>query len=209
MPVSAERVELLRMAYRLEEITVVWLLVEIGVALTAGIIAHSLLLLAFGIDSVIELVSAGVLIWRLSAEITRGMEIPPIVESRASRIAGVLLLALAIYVVVSSVWALVRHQGAEFSPSGLAVSVVAIPVMCVLSRRKLTLAEKLESRALRADAVESIACAWLALVVCVGLLAQFLSGVWWVDPVAALAIVYFVVKEGLEAWEGDHSDDQP
>lgn len=208
MPDSTSRVGILRTAYKLEWITVGWLVIEAGVAIAAGVIAHSLLLMAFGLDSIIELASAAVLIWRLSVELGARMEISPALERRASRITGVLLLALSLYVVAASAWGLIRRQGAEFSPSGLAISLAAIPVMYILSRRKLVLAGKLGMPALRADAIESIACCWLALVVCVGLLAQVLSGAWWIDPVASLAIVCLLVKEGLAAWR-DESDEHP
>ena len=208
MQVSTARVQLLRQAHRLEWISAGWLLIEFIVALIAGITAHSLLLLAFGIDRAIELVSAGVLIWRLSVELIGRTEFPSAVEHRASRIAGGLLFALAIYVVVSSAWGLITHQAAEFSAFGLALSAIAMPVMYILSRRKLALAEKLGSRALRADAIESIACCWLALAVCIGLFVQFVSGAWWIDEISSLAIVYLLVREGLEAWEGDESGER-
>lgn len=83
------------------------------------------------------------------------------------------------------------------------VALVAIPVMYWLSRSKLRVAEKIGSRALRADAVEAITCEWLSLVVVVGLAAQFLFHAWWIDGVTSLAIVMFLIREGREAWEGD------
>lgn len=86
---------------------------------------------------------------------------------------------------------------------GLALSALTIPVMYLLSCRKLSLAERLGSRALRADAVESLTCGWLAVVVIAALLAQLAIGAWWLDAVASLAIVWFVIREGREAWGGD------
>ena len=86
---------------------------------------------------------------------------------------------------------------------GLAVTVAAIPVMYVLAKRKLAVAEAIGSRALRTDAVESITCGYLAVVVVVGLLAELLTGFWWVDAVTSLAIVWFLVREGREAWQGE------
>jgi divalent metal cation (Fe/Co/Zn/Cd) transporter len=79
--------------------------------------------------------------------------------------------------------------------------------MLVLAQRKRALADHLSSRALRADAVEAIACLWLSLVVVAGLVAQLLAGLWWIDAVTSLAIVFFLVKEGREAWEADEEDD--
>ncbi len=199
---APNRSALILSAFRLERLTVLWMMVETAVAIGAGIAAHSLLLMAFGIDSVIEIVSAGVLIWRLSAELRRGRALSEEAEERASRIAGALLFALAVYVVGGAAWGFWRHQGAEFSMPGLILTVAAIPIMYVLARRKLVVANQLGSRALRADAIESITCGWLSFVVVIGLVAQFALGAWWVDSAASLVIVYFLIKEGREAWNG-------
>jgi len=199
---APRRAALIRRAFRLERLTIIWMILETAVAIGSGIVAHSLLLVAFGVDSVIELVSASVLIWRLSVELRRGRAFSDAAERRASRIAGALLFALALYVVAGAAWGLLRRQGAEFSAPGLVLSVAAIPIMYVLSRQKLAVAEQLGSRALRADAVESITCGWLSFVVVIGLAAQLALGAWWVDSAASLAVVYFLVKEGREAWNG-------
>jgi Co/Zn/Cd efflux system component len=206
--ITAERREtLVREAFRLEYLTVVWMVIEASVAIGAGVAARSLTLLAFGIDSVIELTSAGVLIWRLTVELRRGQSFAESAEHTASRIGGALLFALAAYVVVAAGWSLVTRQGAEFSWAGLLVSLAAIPIMWLLSRRKLRLADALASRALRADAVESITCGWLSFVVLIGLLAQRALGAWWVDAVTSLVIVGLSVKEGREAWTAEEDDD--
>ena len=128
-------------------------------------------------------------------------------ERKASRIAGGLLFVLAVYVVVTAGWKLWTHQGAEFSLPGLILCVLAVPVMYFLSRRKLDLAETLGSRALRADAVESITCGWLSLVVVAALIMQLAIGAWWVDAVASLCIVWFLIREGREAWRGEECCD--
>jgi divalent metal cation (Fe/Co/Zn/Cd) transporter len=179
------------------------MVVEAAVAVASGLVAHSITLLAFGFDSLIELASACVLIWRLSVELRRGQTFAEDVERLASRIGGTLLFILAFYVVVSAAWSLWTRQGAEFSLIGLAIALAAIPIMYVLAKRKLVIAERLGSRAMRADAVESITCGWLSFVVVAGLLAQFLIGQWWIDAVTSLGIVWFLVKEGREAWEGE------
>ncbi len=186
----------------LEWITVAWMAIEAGVAIGSGLVAHSLTLVAFGVDSVIELLSAGVLIWRLTVEVKQGHTFSETAERRATKIAGALLFALALYVVASAGWGLWRQHGADFSLPGLLVAIVAIPAMYALSRTKLRVAEKLGSRALRADAVEAITCGYLSAIVVISLIAQLLFGAWWVDGVSSLAIVYYLVKEGREAWEG-------
>ena len=201
------RPDLVRHATRLELVTAGWMLIEAAVAIGSGIAAHSLSLIAFGADSLIELASAGVLLWRLDVELRQGVEFPESVEHRASRVGGALLLVLAAYVVVSAAFGLWRREGQEFSTSGLALAVLAIPVMWWLARAKMRVADQLGSRALRADAVESIACGYLSGVVVVGLLIQLLMPRWWwVDSVTSLAIALLLVKEGREAWEGEESD---
>jgi len=204
------RVGLIREALLFEWITIAWMVIEAIVAIASGIAAHSITLTAFGLDSVIELISALVLIWRLSVELKHGREFSETAERRASKIGGGLLFALAAYVVLSATWSLWHGHGQDFSMPGLAVAVAAIPIMYFLAKRKISLAERIGSRALRADAVESITCGWLSCEVVVGLAAQYLVGTWWVDAVTCLGIVWFVVKEGREAWQGEECcDDCP
>ncbi len=197
---SDERAALIREAFRLEWLTVAWMTVEAVVAIAAGIAAGSLVLTAFGLDSVIELASAGVLMWRLRVELQQGHAFSEEVERRASRIAGGLLFALAAYVTVAAVWSFWTRQGETFSWPGFVVALVAIPAMRYLARRKIAIAEKLGSRALRADAMEAITCGWLSFVVVIALAAQWSFGAWWIDGVGSLAIVWLLIKEGREAW---------
>lgn len=206
---SAARRKDIGAAFRLEYLTMGWMILEIAVAIWSGLAAHNLSLLAFGIDSVIELVSAGVLTWRLSVELRHGSRFSQQAERTASRIAGGLLLLLALYVALAAGWSLWARHAAAFSTAGLAVTVAAIPLMYVLSLKKLQVAERLGSRALRADAVEAIACAYLALAVVLGLLIELLTGAWWIDSVTSLVIVWLLVREGHEAFEDERccSDD--
>ena len=197
--VRADRPGMIREAFRLEYITLAWMTVEAAVAIGSGLAAQSLVLLAFGLDSLIELASAGVLVWRLTVELRHGRRFAEAAEQRAARIGGALLFALAAYVVLVAGWKLWAREGGEFSAPGLIISLLSIPIMYYLSSRKLRLADALGSRALRADAAESIACGWLAFVVVAALVAQFVTGAWWIDPVASLAIVWFLVREGREA----------
>ena len=201
-----QRQRLIRDAFRLEWLTVGWMAIEAAVAVASGIAARSITVIAFGLDSVIELASAGILIWRLSSELRFGCEVSEPAERIARRVAGGLLFALATYVVAAAGWSLWSGEGAAFSWPGLAVAILAIPIMLVLARRKRALADRLSSRALRADAAEAIACLWLSLVVVVGLIAQFFAGLWWIDAVTSLAIVFFLIREGREAWGTDEDD---
>jgi divalent metal cation (Fe/Co/Zn/Cd) transporter len=183
------------------------MLIEAAVAIASGAAANSRSLIAFGADSLIELASAGVLLWRLDVEMRRGAEFPETVEQRASRIGGALLFVLAAYVVASAAYGLWVREGQEFSTPGLVIAVLAIPVMWWLARAKMRVADQIGSRALRADAIESITCGYLSGIVVLGLIAQFLMpGWWWIDSVASLAIVVLLIKEGREAWEDEDED---
>jgi divalent metal cation (Fe/Co/Zn/Cd) transporter len=203
LPQVRERAALIQQAFRLEWLTVAWMVIEALVAIGSGVVAGSLTLTAFGLDSVIELVSAGVLIWRLTDELRRGEAFSRRAERIATRSGGALLFALAAYIVLGAGWSLWAHHGGEFSVPGVIVAALATPIMYILARRKLAVARQLGSRAMRADAIESITCGWLSLVVVVGLIANALTAAWWVDAVTSLGIVWFVVKEAREAWSGE------
>jgi divalent metal cation (Fe/Co/Zn/Cd) transporter len=203
VPPGTDRQPLIREAFWLEWLTVAWMTVEAVISVTAGVMAGSLVLIAFGLDSIIELASAGMLMWRLSIELRHGQRFSERAERVASRVGGVLLFLLAAYVTAAAGWQLWNKSGQEFSWLGFIVALVAIPAMRYLAQRKIAIAEKIGSHALRADAIEAVTCGWLSLVVVVSLAAQWLIGAWWIDGVGSLAIVYFLIKEGREAWSGD------
>lgn len=203
LPPRPDRLPLIREAFRLEWLTIGWMTIEAAVSIGAGIFAGSLVVLAFGLDSLIELASAGVLMWRLSVELRHGRRFSERAELIASRIGGALLFALAAYVTVASLWRLYTGVGEAFSWPGFIVALIAIPAMRYLSYRKIAIAEKIGSRALRADAMEAVTCGWLSFVVVISLAAQWLTGAWWIEGAGSLAIVWFLVKEGREAWSGD------
>jgi len=204
-----ERRELIAKALRLEWMTVGWMLVEAAVAIGSGVIAHSLTLIAFGADSIIELASAGVLIRRLAIEISRGEAVAAELERRAARIGSVLLFALCGYVVTAAAWSLWTRTGQEFSIIGLVLAVIAIPLMFGLARAKAHIADLIGSRAMRADAAESIACGYLSAVVVVGLIAQGLIGAWWIDGVSLilLATGLALIWTGITGPSPDWLDD--
>jgi divalent metal cation (Fe/Co/Zn/Cd) transporter len=200
---AIDRRPLIRDAFRLEWLTIGWMVIEAIVATAAGVASGSLVLFAFGLDSVVELISAGVLMWRLLVELRHGHEFSENAERIAGRIGGALLFVLAAYVVVAASWNLWTQHHAEFSLPGFTVTLLAIPIMQYLARRKIELANQLGSRALRADAMESVTCGWLSVVAVVSLGTQAVFGVWWLDSVGSLAIVWLLVKEGREAWRGE------
>jgi divalent metal cation (Fe/Co/Zn/Cd) transporter len=191
-----------RIGVRLEVVTVAWMLAEAVLAIGAGIAARSILLTAFGFDSVIELISGGVLLWRLSSE-SRGSSTEPVeaIERRATQISAVLLVLLCIYVVVVGLVGLITRLQPEGSAVGLGVSAVAVLVMPILAWRKRRANLVIGSSALRADIAESITCAYMAGATLVGVGLNLLMGWWWAEYVAALALLFFIVREAMEAVE--------
>ena len=192
----------LRRGITLEGVTVGYNTFEGLVAIAAGIAAGSVALTGFGFDSVIEVTSGALLWWRLRAELGLA-PLGPTVERRAARGAGFLLLALGAYIVTDSVRVLVTGSHPDTSPIGIVLTALSLIVMPLLARAKLGVAATLGSRALRADAHETIVCAWLSATTLLGLGLNAVLGWWWADPVAALAMLPLIVREGLEAWRGE------
>ncbi len=199
------RLDLLRRAFRLEVFTVAWNLVEGLVAIAAGAVAGSVALVGFGVDSFIETTSGVVVGWRFHREIHAKSDEPvEALEQRASKIAGALLLGLAAYILVDAGRRLLGFgPEAKESPVGIVLTILSLIVMPLLAWGKLKTAAALGSKALRADAFETIACVWLSVTTLVGLVLNAALGWSWADPVAACVLVPLIVKEGLEGWRGE------
>ena len=197
-----------QLALRLTYITIGWMTVEGAAALLLGWASKSLLLEAFGIDSLIELFSGGVLLWRLKVEangIATSAHVET-VEHRAAKWVGYSLYLLVVYVLFNSGYGLFiakRVTDTHESAWGILIGIVAKIGMPILAGYKIKVAARLNSRALRADAVESIVCGYLAIVLMVGLAATRILGWWWLDSVAALALIPFIIKEAREAIRGE------
>jgi divalent metal cation (Fe/Co/Zn/Cd) transporter len=181
--------------------------IEGTASLLLGWASKSLLLEAFGIDSVLELFSAAVLLWRLRVELQvgRSTESVEAVERSAARWVGYSLYALVVYVLASSGYGLFiakRITDTHESAWGILIGLVAKIGMPTLAAYKLKVAARLNSRALRADAIESIVCGYLSIVLMIGLAASRILGWWWLDSVAALGLIPFIMKEAREAVRG-------
>ncbi|MBI1984088.1 MAG: cation transporter, partial [Acidobacteria bacterium] len=195
--IASVGVEALRQrAIRLEYFTVVWNVAEAVVALIAGIVASSIALVGFGLDSIIETASGLALLWRFKQ---RGLE-EEAAESRAVKVVGVTFFALAIYVGYEAVSDLRLRHAPEFSLPGFILALLSLIVMPVLGVAKRQTARMLKSRALAADGMETFLCAYLSAALLLGLGLNGLLGWWWADPVAGLVIAAFMVREGYEAF---------
>ena len=197
-----------RRALRLVRVTAGYNVVEAAVALGSGVAARSIALVGFGLDSVIECVAALALLWRLSlaAQGAAAVRVEH-AERRVLRIVGATFLLLAAYVLAQSAWTLWARSAPAESRVGIALAAVSLVVMPLVSWGKLRAADALGSAALRAEAKETLACSYLSLTLLVGLVANAAAGWWWADPGAALLMVPWLVREGLEGLRGERCDD--
>ncbi|HEV2415957.1 MAG TPA: cation transporter [Candidatus Dormibacteraeota bacterium] len=196
------RAAALRRGVRLEEFTVAWMALEAVLAIAAGVAARSVLLTAFGADSLIELLSGVTLLWRLRVEAGgRDSARVEFVEQRAVWISAALLILLCAYVALTSIAGFVLRIEPERSWLGVAVSAAAVVVMPWLAGRKRAANQTIQSSALRADVAESVTCAYLAGVTLIGAAINAVSGLWWVEYVAAVFLLWWLVPEAREALE--------
>jgi divalent metal cation (Fe/Co/Zn/Cd) transporter len=187
----------IRRIHRIQIITIGWMCMEAGIALSAAWMARSPVLLAFGGDSAVELLSAIVVLWQFTSYVKN-----PNAERRAARVTGILLFALAVYVVAVAVMTLLGHNEPRPTYIGICVLVAAALIMPWLAKEKRNLSAATGSAALRADAAQSSLCAYLSLIALAGLIVNALWGIKWADPVAALVVTPLVLWEAKEAMRG-------
>jgi divalent metal cation (Fe/Co/Zn/Cd) transporter len=185
---------------RLEYFTLGWNLLEALVALVCGFIAGSIALVGFGLDSVVEVSSGSVLLWRLRAD--RHAEKRERAERFAVRLVGVGFLLLAVYVAGDAIKTLLRRETPAESIPGIVLAIASLIAMPLLARAKRRVARGLNSGAMHADSRQTDICAYLSAILLGGLLLNAALGWWWADPAAALIMVPFIVHEGIEAVQG-------
>ncbi len=199
--IHREREELVRRGLRLEYVTVAWNCAEAIIAVAAGFYAGSIALVGFGLDSLIEVSSGLVLLWRLYADPDDRRRAA--VEKRALKLVGLSFLLLAAYVAIDSAKALWMREAPERSLPGIVLAALSLGVMPVLARAKRQVASQISSRALHADSRQTDLCAYLSAVLLGGLMLNATLGWWWADPVAALLMVAIIANEGREALRGE------
>jgi divalent metal cation (Fe/Co/Zn/Cd) transporter len=202
MAIATGRVTILQQARLAQVLTVMWMVIEATIAILAGIAARSVALTAFGVDSGVELFSSVVVLHRLlqrSESEERGSLSGG--ERRASRLVGYALYALIAYIVLSAVFSLALRIEPQRSPVGIGLTAASLVIMAGLWRWRLALADRLGSPALRGDAACSMVCLYMAAVTLAGLVMNQLFGLWWADPLAAVALVWWIRGEAREAVE--------
>jgi divalent metal cation (Fe/Co/Zn/Cd) transporter len=179
----------------LEYLTIGWNSLEAVAAIAAGLIAGSIALVGFGFDSIIEVSSGAIVLWRLVSGEHR--------EKLALKLVGISLIALAVYVGFDAIKSLVLKESPEASYIGIAIAALSLIVMPLLARAKRNVAAQLNSRAMMADSKQADICAYLSAILLGGLLLNALFGFWWADPLAALIMLPIIIKEGVGALRGE------
>jgi divalent metal cation (Fe/Co/Zn/Cd) transporter len=192
-----------RLARLLSWLSLVYMAAEGAIAVTAAIIAGSVALLGFGLDSVIEGLASIIIVWRFTGTRTLSQT----AERRAQKAVAVTFFLLAPYIAIDAIHSLVTAEHAKTSWLGIGLSIASLIVMPLLGTAKKRIGARLDSRATIGEGVQNMLCAYLAIAVLAGLLANTAFGLWWADPVIALGIAALAVHEGREAWEGEEDDD--
>jgi divalent metal cation (Fe/Co/Zn/Cd) transporter len=198
-PGSTSWLRLARLAKLLSSLTLVWLGIEGAVGVVAGILAGSIALVAFGLDSAIEGLASVIVIWRFTGSRTISAD----AERRAQKWVAISFFLLAPYVAAEAIETLIEGAAAETSWVGIALTAGTLVICPWLARAKQRIGEKLASRATYGEGTQNMLCAILAGAVLVGLAANTLFGLWWLDPAIALAISALCVREGQKAWRGE------
>lgn len=193
---SADRARWRRTALALAWATIVWNSVEAIVAIVSGTEAGSIALVGFGLNSIVEVGSAIVVVWQFSgADAER--------EQRALKLIAGSFFVFAAYVAGQAVWDLVSRSVPQESVPGIALAALSLVVMPVLAIAKRRVGRRMSSRTVVADSGQTMLCSYLSAILLIGLVANASIGWWWADPIAALVIAALAVREGREAWRGD------
>ncbi|GAA3629836.1 cation transporter [Microbacterium awajiense] len=177
--------------------TIGYNVVEAIVAITAGTIASSGALIAFGLDSTIEVLSAAAVAWQFTRRDPHRWERPTL------RVIAVAFFALAAYVITTSAVSLLARVEVEHSPLGIAITALSVIIMPFLSYAERRAGRELGSATAVADSKQTLICTYLSAAVLIGLVLNSLFGWWWADALAGLVIAVFAIREGIEAWRGD------
>lgn len=198
----ADSKKLKKTALFLSWFTVLYNIFEGVVSIIAGMIAGSISLVGFGLDSFIESLSGGIMIWRFSVVEKMNEEEEEKIENKARKLVAVTFFILSVYVLYESIKKLISHEIPQLSILGMIITALSLIVMPLLFLAKNKVGRELGSKSLIADSKETLCCIYLSVSVLIGLILNALFHWWWADPVAGLIVVYFLIKEGVEAWKG-------
>ncbi len=203
--IEEERAALVRRGLWLNWVTIAYNALEAVVSLVAGLLAGSVALVGFGFDSVIELTASGAAQWRLRTDLDVKRRVH--VERITLRIVGWCFIALGAYVAYESTSTLWLRERPDRSLAGIVILSASVMVMPLLARAKHRVANAMNSRILTSEATQTSLCAYLSAIALAGVMLNALFGWWWADPVAALAMVPIIVREGIDGLRGHEDDD--
>jgi divalent metal cation (Fe/Co/Zn/Cd) transporter len=200
---SADHSALVRRVKLISWLSLAWMTAEGAIGVTAGIIANSIALIGYGLDSTIEGLAAVVVIWRFTGDRIHSDE----AEARAQKIVAATFFLLTPYIIVAAIQHLITGNKAEASWVGIALALVSITLMPQFGRIKKRLGNQLHSDATAGEGTQNILCAYLSLAILIGLGANALFGLWWADPLVALIVAVVALQAGIRTWRGEACDD--
>ena len=195
------RADIIKRGRKLEYFTIAYNSLEGLIAIVAGLFAGSIALIGFGFDSVIEVTSGAMLLWRLHTDLNESLR--ERAERLSLRVVGICFLALALFISYDSIALLVRQRAPKRSMPGIMLAFASLIVMPLLARAKRKVARDIGSAAMKADATQTEFCTWLSAILLGGLVLNALFGWWWADPAAGLVMVPIIARKGLEGFRGD------
>ena len=202
---NAERTIAIRRGRVLEYVTIIWNLLEGIISIGAGVLAGSIALVGFGLDSLIEVSSGAALLWRLHLDAPERRERA---EKIALKLVGISFLLLSSYIALDAIKSVIRREPPDASFLGIAIAALSLAVMPYLAKAKRRVAAAIRSRAMEADSRQTDICAYLSAILLGGLMLNAVLGWWWADPVAAIIMAPIIAKEGIEALRGDTCGDE-
>jgi divalent metal cation (Fe/Co/Zn/Cd) transporter len=198
----ASRDTLIRRVKLISWLSLVWMTAEGAIGVTAGIMANSIALIGYGLDSTIEGIASIVIIWRFTGHRIHS----DAAEGRAQRIVAATFFMLAPYILVEATHHLLTGNKAQASWVGIGLAIVSITLMPVFGRAKKRIGNQLRSSATAGEGTQNILCAYLSLAILIGLAANALLGIWWADPVVALIVAVVAIQAGVRTWRSQACD---
>ncbi len=182
-------------------------IIEFIASIIAGVLSNSIALIGFGLDSLVESLSAGIMIWRFKKHGTISEQEEERIEKRAEKLVGYSFLILAVYILYGSIDKLVGNEIPEPSLLGIIIAIASITIMPLLYYMKFNTGKAINSKSLIADSKETLACTFLSIALLLGLGANYLFGFWQADPIVGFVIVLFLIREGIEIVKGEEKEE--
>ena len=204
---SNQKSKLYKKALLLSYFTLGYNIIEFILSIIAGVLSGSIALIGFGLDSLVESLSAGIMIWRFNKHGKISKQEEERIERRAEKLVGYTFLMLSAYILYESIDKLVNNEVPEPSLFGIIIALISIIVMPILFYKKYQTGKAINSRSLIADSKETLACAFLSVTLLIGLGANYLFGFWQADSIVGFIIVFFLAREGFEILKGEEENE--